>query len=119
MKTLITAAMAAALTIGSAGAALAQPYGHAYGHDRNDRGRYDNDRGRYDNDRGHYGWRSEWRRGHRIDHDNWRRASRVDWRRHHLRAPPRGYEWREIDGRYVLGAVATGLIADLIINGGR
>jgi hypothetical protein len=32
---------------------------------------------------------------------------RLDWRRHHLRRPPRGYEWREVDGNYVLAAAAS------------
>jgi Ni/Co efflux regulator RcnB len=49
-----------------------------------------------------------------MDHDHWRHAQRVDWRHHHLRAPPRGYEWREVDGNYVLAAAATGLIASII-----
>jgi Ni/Co efflux regulator RcnB len=39
-----------------------------------------------------------------------RGAAQIDARR------PRGYEWREIDGDYVLGAIATGLILDLLIN---
>jgi Ni/Co efflux regulator RcnB len=56
----------------------------------------------------------EWRRGYRMNHDEWARGERVDWRTHHLRTPPRGYEWREADGNYVLAAVATGLIASVI-----
>jgi Ni/Co efflux regulator RcnB len=52
----------------------------------------------------------------RMDNDSWRRGAQVDWRRHRLRAPPRGYEWREANGRYVMAAVATGLIADIILN---
>jgi Ni/Co efflux regulator RcnB len=39
-----------------------------------------------------------------------------DWRGHHLRQPPRGYHWVQTGGDYVLAAVATGVIADLIIN---
>jgi Ni/Co efflux regulator RcnB len=57
----------------------------------------------------------EWRRGHRMNHDDWARGERVDdWHAHHLRHPPRGYEWREVDGNYVLAAVATGFIASVI-----
>ncbi|HEX5264757.1 MAG TPA: RcnB family protein [Phenylobacterium sp.] len=40
----------------------------------------------------------------------------MDWHSHHLRRPPRGYEWREVDGNFVLGAVATGIIASVIAN---
>jgi Ni/Co efflux regulator RcnB len=31
-----------------------------------------------------------------------------------LRAPPHGYEWRMVDGNYVLAAVATGVIASVV-----
>lgn len=57
----------------------------------------------------------EWRRGYHMRHEDWDRAQRVDdWRAHHLRRPPRGYEWREVDGNYVLAAVASGIIASVI-----
>jgi Ni/Co efflux regulator RcnB len=39
-----------------------------------------------------------------------------NYREHHLRPPPRGYHWVQTGGDYVLAAVATGIIADLIIN---
>jgi Ni/Co efflux regulator RcnB len=38
-----------------------------------------------------------------------------DYRRHGLRAPPRGYRWQRVDDSYILAAVATGLIASVII----
>jgi len=108
MKRLITAAAAVLMAAGSFGAAAAQPgYGHHDRYDRHDR--YER------HDRGN-GWRSDWRPGRRLDRGYWSRAERVDWRRHHLRAPPRGYEWRYVDGRYVLAAVATGLIASIILG---
>ncbi len=59
---------------------------------------------------------SDWRKGGRIGHDDWNRGAQVDYRSHHLRQPPRGYEWRQVDGRYILAAVATGVIADIILN---
>ncbi len=64
------------------------------------------------------GWapRSDFRGGGRISRADWGRGRVIDYRVNHLRAPPPGYEWREIDGRYVLAAVATGLIADIILN---
>jgi Ni/Co efflux regulator RcnB len=34
-----------------------------------------------------------------------------------LRAPPRGYRWVYADGNFVLMALASGLIADVIVNG--
>jgi Ni/Co efflux regulator RcnB len=57
----------------------------------------------------------DWRKGGRIDRGDWNRGHRVDYRRHHLRTPPRGYEWREVDGNYVLAAAATGLIAAILL----
>lgn len=39
-----------------------------------------------------------------------------DYRTHNLRPPPRGYHWVQTGGDYVLAAIATGVIADLIIN---
>lgn len=59
----------------------------------------------------------EWTHGKRIGHDDWGRGQPVDWHAHHLRKPARGYEWREVDGNYVLAAAATGLIASVIANG--
>jgi len=42
------------------------------------------------------------------------RGEHINYREHHLRAPPRGYEWRMVDGNYVLAAVATGVIASVV-----
>lgn len=40
-----------------------------------------------------------------------------DWRGYGLRTPPRGYYWRRSDsGDYLLVALATGIIADIILN---
>jgi Ni/Co efflux regulator RcnB len=61
----------------------------------------------------------EWRKGAKINHDDWNRGEQVDWRAHHLQTPRSGYEWREVDGNFVLAAVATGLIATTIIDSGH
>jgi Ni/Co efflux regulator RcnB len=62
---------------------------------------------------------NEWHKGAKISHDDWNRGDQVDWHAHHLRQPPNGYEWREVDGNFVLAAVATGLIAQAIIDSGH
>jgi len=62
---------------------------------------------------------TEWHKGAKISHDDWNRGEQVDWHAHHLQAPPNGYEWREVDGNFVLAAVATGLIATAIIAAGH
>ena len=62
-----------------------------------------------------------------ISHFGWRRGVYVpasyrgyyvaDWGYYGLRPPPPGYRWIYADGNFVLMAVATGLIADLVIHG--
>jgi Ni/Co efflux regulator RcnB len=58
---------------------------------------------------------NEWKKGYHMKHEDWDRGRPVDYRTYHLRQPPRGYEWREVDGNYVLAAAATGIIASAII----
>ncbi len=72
----------------------------------------------HDNDRGNRGWHdhSDFRRGGYVARNDWDRGQHVDYRARHLRAPPRGYEWRQVNGNYVLAAVATGVIASLILS---
>lgn len=66
------------------------------------------------------------RRGFPNPHAEWRRGGRVppeyrgrnyvvdDYRMHRLNAPPRGYQWVGVGGDFVLAAVATGIIAQII-----
>lgn len=56
----------------------------------------------------------EWKKGATIHHEDWDRGEHIDYKSRHLRAPPKGYEWREVDGNFVLAAVATGVIASVI-----
>jgi Ni/Co efflux regulator RcnB len=59
----------------------------------------------------------EFRRGGRLPNEYRSRQYVVDdWRGHHLSAPPRGYHWVQAGGDYVLVAVATGLIMQLLLN---
>ncbi len=44
----------------------------------------------------------DWKKGKPLRHEDWDRGERVDYHQHHLAAPPRGYEWRMVDGNYVL-----------------
>jgi Ni/Co efflux regulator RcnB len=57
---------------------------------------------------------NDWKKGYHMRSEDWGRGERVDYRTYHLSAPPRGYEWREVDGNYVMAAVATGVIASVI-----
>ena len=56
----------------------------------------------------------EWKKGAKMRDEDWKRGEHIDYREHHLRAPPRGYEWRAVDGNYVLAAVTTGVIASVV-----
>jgi Ni/Co efflux regulator RcnB len=49
-----------------------------------------------------YKQHQEWRSGSRIQQDDWNRGDKVDYRQNHLRRPPEGHEWRQIDGNYVM-----------------
>ncbi len=40
----------------------------------------------------------------------------TDWHSHHLSAPPSGYHWVQVNGDYVLAAIATGVIADMLLS---
>jgi Ni/Co efflux regulator RcnB len=49
----------------------------------------------------------EWRKGAPIKQEDWNRGDKVDYRQYHLAAPPRGYEWRTVDGYYVLANISS------------
>ena len=135
-------AAAVALTMGlSATVAQAQPDhrgppGHSQGngpdrHDRNDRfdrnDRHDRDDRRDMRRPGPPSHAHGGRHGAGPDR-NWVRGSRIppqyrtrhyvvnDWRGHRLAAPPRGYHWVQNGGDYLLVAIATGLIAQIILT---
>lgn len=68
-----------------------------------------------DHDNHQYIRHEEWKKGAKIQNEDWNRGEHVDYHDRHLRAPPRGYEWRQVDGNYVLAAVATGVIASVVV----
>ena len=72
----------------------------------------------HDNDRHEphpYVKHDEWKKGYHMKHEDWDRGTRVDYTTYHLRKPPSGYEWREVDGNYVMAAVATGIVASVVV----
>jgi Ni/Co efflux regulator RcnB len=115
MKKILAALTALSLLAGAAGSATAQPrrdndrYERDYRNDaRNDRR---DDRRDYRSD---YRRHPEWRKGARMARNDWNRGRRVDYRTYRLPPPHRGYEWRQVDGNYVMAAVATGLIFSIM-----
>ena len=57
-----------------------------------------------------------YRRGERMGYNDYSNAPVVDYRARHLRRPRHGYEWREHNGHYVMVAIATGLIASVLLG---
>ena len=126
MKSKTIVAAIVALSLASSGIALPQGFG-----DRTDRGRRieQAQRGgpqdRRDNrDRAHdrrdergAGPNHGFHRGDRLPAEYRHRHYVVDdWRGHHLNAPPRGYHWVQVGSDYVLVAIATGVILQLLLN---
>jgi Ni/Co efflux regulator RcnB len=99
---------------------LNRRYGERDGNDVDRRGMSNRmgNRGGYRAEQYYYGARGpEWRRGGHIPPQYRSRQYVVnDWRGHHLNAPPRGYQWVQVGSDYVLVAIATGIIAQLLLN---
>lgn len=132
-KTVVSAIMAMSLVTG--GLAFGQGYDRPGQHDdqqRNDRpDRRDdrdhrNDQGRQP-DRGNFNDQRREERGAGPDHafyrgqrlpPEYRNRQYVvdDWRGHHLNAPPRGYHWVQTGGDYVLVAISTGIILQMLLG---
>ncbi len=134
-KTVISALVAIALSTG--GGAFAQGYGDRSDHrsDReaqrgeqfnrgHDEGRHEGRRDRPDrgygderrDERG-VGPNHEFHRGDRLPVEYRHRNYVVDdWRGHNLSAPPRGYHWVQAGSDYVLVAIATGVILQLLLG---
>ncbi len=104
MKCFICTAFALALLGGTA--AWADEHGHDFG--GRDFNRYDE---HHQHDRAHWG---------RGDHFSGHYMPVEDWRGHHLRRPPRGYHWvQNDDGDFILVAITSGIILDLMLGGDR
>lgn len=133
-KIIISTIMALSLTTG--GAAFAQGKDHGNdrgrnGHSQNnghgsDRGHDNRSDSRGKQARGHDNGRHEGRgagprhdfyKGNRISHEYRSRQYVVnDWRGHRLHAPPRGYQWVQTGPDYVLIAITTGIIAQIVLS---
>ena len=125
MKRFLTASLAVLMLSGAASAASAQDWRNDH---RND-GRYDSRDRAYDQGRHDQARRDDRRddRQDRREYRRWAKGQRLDaryrgngyyvndYRHYGLRAPPRGYRWHRVNDQYVLAAVATGLIASVII----
>jgi len=134
-KAVVSAIMAISMT--TSGFAFAQGRGDRNDRDRNEQGQRSGQMDRRDSgarqpDRGegrgraNYDERRDERgagpnhafhRGDRLPPEYRHRNYVVDdWRGHNLSAPPRGYHWVQTGGDYVLVAIATGVILQLLLN---
>jgi Ni/Co efflux regulator RcnB len=110
-KTILIATAAIMALSGFAATAQPRPYG-----DR-DRDGVPNYADNHNNNRG---GGQRWAKGQRYDHYRDRSYQVNDWRARHYRAPPRGYAYYRTDsGDVVMAAIASGVIASVIANGGR
>jgi len=59
----------------------------------------------------------DFRRGDRVPQEYRSRQYVVDdWRGHGLRRPPRGYHWVQSGGDYMLIAITTGIVLELLLS---
>jgi Ni/Co efflux regulator RcnB len=97
-------------------------HGHGHGHDnkhdnRRDDGQFDQRDGRWNDRRPDYNARGpDFRRGGYIAREYRTRTYEVDYHEHHLRRPPAGQRWVQVGADYVLIAIATGVIVNIILN---
>ena len=91
--------------------------GHHNGYYYNNRWYYGPPPATYYGRPGYHPGYNAWRRGAYLPPAYRGRGYVVyDYGRYHLRPPPRGYYWYRDGNDYLLAAVATGLILDVIIN---
>ena len=125
MKSKLIVSALIALSIAASGSALAQR-GNDNRNDHNDRNdhgqQHDNDGRRDDarkfkrDDSRGGGPRHDLRRGQRLSQEY--RDNRYvvnDWKARHLNAPPRGQHWVRAGNDYVLAAIATGVITQILL----
>ncbi|MBF7687668.1 RcnB family protein [Acinetobacter rathckeae] len=73
--------------------------------------------GPYYAQQGPRGENPQWRKGQYIPKQY--RSSHYyvnDWRRQQLPTPPRGHRWLNVNGDYILVAVATGVISSILLH---
>lgn len=125
-KSIVSALIA--LSIAASGSALAQRGNDNHDrndhNDRNDHGQQHDNDGRHDDARKFRrddsrggGPRHDLRRGQRLSQEY--RDNRYvvsDWKARHLNAPPRGQHWVRAGNDYVLAAIATGVITQILLS---
>ena len=136
-KLLSLSAACGVMLMFASGSVLAQDHDHGHDRDKHGQGHDDRDHGHHD-DRHDRDDRHDNRRYEQVRYTNWHDRGRhegwykrggylpveyrtryvvTDWRRDRLREPPRGYHWvRSDNGDFLLVAIASGVIIDLLLN---
>jgi Ni/Co efflux regulator RcnB len=129
MKSKILAALLIASLTGATGTAFAQSHNDDHGHDQPSHRSNSGHGAPHGNARGSVHEASVGGPGGPIPHNDWHKGERLpaeyrdrnyvvdNWHDHGLQAPPRGYQWVGVNGDYVLAAVATGVIANVLLSG--
>jgi Ni/Co efflux regulator RcnB len=93
------------------------PGAPGHGPDMNGRNGYEHDAPRAPEHANNEPRHSEWRKGERLSSD-YRNHQYVvdDWHGHGLRQPPRGYQWVGVGADYLLVAVTSGVIAQIVMS---
>ena len=131
MKSKMIVSARIAISIAASGSALAQRGNDNHDrndhNDRNDHGQqheqHDSDGRRDDarkfkrDDSRGGGPRHDLRRGQRLSQEYRDKRYVVnDWKARHLNAPPRGHQWVRAGNDYVLAAIATGVITQILLS---
>ena len=116
-RTTLSTLMSALIALSTTATGLAVAQGEPDRRDRGSEAAHSND-GRGDQHGGERGAgpRHAYYRGDRLPAESRRRQYVVsDWQSRHLSAPPRGYHWVRTGDDYVLAAIATGVILQLML----
>ncbi|NEX92025.1 RcnB family protein [Caulobacter sp. 17J65-9] len=136
MNRILSTALAAVVAVGAlaaAPAADARDRGHGRGHD--ERGHDDRKAEKFEAKAERARWRAaerryragryspppghvhhEWRYGERLPPAYYVPVYRLEYERYGLYAPPPGYVWTRVDDKAVLAAIATGVIASVVVD---
>ena len=69
----------------------------------------------HDRDNHHYVHHQERKKNSTLKHEDWERGERIEYKDKHLKRPPEGFEWRLIDGNYVLAESSSGRISTVVV----
>lgn len=128
MKSKMIISALIAISIAASGSALAQRGNDNHDrndhNDRNDHGQQHDNDGRRDDARKFKrddsrggGPKHDLRRGQRLSQEYRDKRYVVnDWKARHLNAPPRGHQWVRAGNDYVLAAIATGVITQILLS---